>query len=43
MEILKKIGLTLGGIVVVLLLIALFLPREFMYEKSIMIEAPNLF
>lgn len=37
---LKKIGLVLGVVIAVLLIAALFVPRLFVYEKSILINAP---
>lgn len=40
MKVVKKIGLALGVIILVLFVLALFLPREFTYEKSIIIDAP---
>jgi hypothetical protein len=40
MKTLKFIGLALGSIIVLILMIALFLPKEFSYEKTISINAP---
>ena len=40
MKTLKFIGLAIGSIIVLILIIALFLPKEFSYEKTISINAP---
>lgn len=40
MKALKKIGVGLLAVIVILLVVALFVPREFNYEKSITINKP---
>ncbi len=40
MKIFKKIGIAIVAIIVLLLIIALFIPKDFSYQKSITISAP---
>jgi len=40
MKTLKVIGIIIGAIIAILLIVAVFVPKEFSYEKSITINAP---
>ncbi|MDA3905230.1 MAG: SRPBCC family protein [Bacteroidales bacterium] len=40
MKVLKYLGISLLGIIVVVLIVALFVPKDVVYEKSIRIDAP---
>lgn len=41
MKIFKIIGMSLGGLITVLLIAVLFVSNEFQYEKTISINQPN--